>query len=521
MLARLAGMASSDSVTLGGKLSLQEVHRIAQAEAPAQLAADLPAKLGKTRESLERALAGGATIYGVNTGFGALSETKIAPDELVDLQKNLLRSHAVGVGDPLSPAQVRSLLALRAHTLALGASGVTPALPQALIDLLNAGIVPRVPSQGSVGASGDLAPLAHLALVLIGEGQALYRGKELSGAQALKEAGLQAFGLGPKEGLSLINGTQVTTSITALAVWQAAELVSAADILGALSLDANLGNTRPCDPRIHALKPHAGQRMSAQTIRALVEGSPLNQSHNNSGWIQDAYSLRCMPQVHGTARHAISYIADAVTTEINSATDNPLLLESKDSMGFEAVSGGNFHAANVALVADHGAAACTTLATISERRLERLVNVHLSRGLPPFLADDPGRESGFMMAQVTASALASECKSLSFPACVDTIPTSAGQEDHVSMGPIAARKFAQVVRHCSRVLAVEAAIAARAIDLREHPSSERLMAVHEAVRRYIPPFRGDQSYGTELDALGEAIVSGELRKAAQLAHPLA
>lgn len=514
-------MAPSDFVTVGGTLSLQEVHRIANGEAPAQLAADVPAKLGKTRESLERALTGGATIYGVNTGFGGLADCKIAPEELVELQKNLLRSHAVGVGDPLSPAQVRSLLALRAHTLSLGASGCNPGLPQALLDLLNAGIVPRVPSQGSVGASGDLAPLAHLALVLIGEGQAFYQGQELSGAQALGQAGLKAFELSAKEGLSLINGTQVTTSITALAVWQAAELVSTADTLGALSLDANLGTVRPCDPRIHALKPHAGQQLSAQTIRSLIDGSPLNRSHADCGRVQDAYSLRCMPQVHGTARHAIRYIADAVTTEINSATDNPLLLESQDSQGFEAVSGGNFHAANVALVADHGAAACTTLATISERRLERLVNVHLSRGLPPFLADDPGRESGFMMAQVTASALASECKSLSFPASVDTIPTSAGQEDHVSMGPIAARKFAQVVRHCSRVLAVEAAIAARAIDLREHASSERLMRVHEAIRRYIPPFRGDQSFGAELDALGEAILAGELRRAAEIAHPLA
>lgn len=513
-------MTPSPSVVVGHALSLGDVHRIASAAAKVELAQDVPARLDQTRKSLEQALANGATIYGVNTGFGALAEHKIAADELVELQKNLLRSHAVGVGAPLSHAQVRCLLALRAHTLSLGASGVSATLPGALLALLNAGVLPVVPSQGSVGASGDLAPLAHLALVLIGEGRAHYQGQEMSGAQALEKAGLKPVDLGPKEGLSLINGTQVTTAISALAIYQAAELVATADVLGALTLDANLGTARPCDSRIHALKPHQGQQQSAKNICELIEGSPLNHSHAECGRVQDAYSLRCMPQVHGTARNAIRYIAQAVTTEVNSATDNPLVLASADAMGFEVVSGGNFHAANVALVADHGAAACTTLATISERRLERLVNVHLSRGLPAFLANDPGRESGFMMAQVTASALASECKSLSFPACVDTIPTSAGQEDHVSMGPIAARKFAQVVQNVARVMAVEAAISARAIDLREHPSSTRLMKVHAAIRKYVPPFTGDQAFGAELDALGEAILRGELREAAGLPHEL-
>lgn len=513
-------MTSSASILVGNALTLGDVDRIAQGGAVVGLDQDVPARLAKTRESLEKALAGGATIYGVNTGFGALAEHRIDASELVELQKNLLRSHAVGVGAPLGHAQVRCLLALRAHTLSLGASGATPGLPAALLDLLNAGILPVVPSQGSVGASGDLAPLAHLALVVIGEGRAYYDGQEMSGAQALQKAGLKPYDLGPKEGLSLINGTQVTTAICALATYQAAELVATADVLGAMSLDASLGTVKPCDPRIHALKPHAGQQMTAKRIIELVQGSALAKSHADCGRVQDAYSLRCMPQVHGTARNAIEYIARAVTTEINSATDNPLLLASSDAQGFETVSGGNFHAANVALVADHGSAACTTLATISERRLERLVNVHLSRGLPAFLANDPGRESGFMMAQVTASALASECKSLSFPACVDTIPTSAGQEDHVSMGPIAARKFAQVTQNVARVFAVEAAIAARALDLREHATSERLQAVHAQIRKYVPPFTGDQAFGSELDALGEAILRGELREAAGLEQEL-
>lgn len=511
-------MTSSDRILVGKALSLGDVNCIAHAQAKVELDAGVLGRLSQTRESLEKALADGATIYGVNTGFGALSEHKVEAHELVELQKNLLRSHAVGVGTPLGFAQVRCLLALRAHTLSLGASGVSPTLPGALLDLLNAGILPVVPSQGSVGASGDLAPLAHLALVLIGEGRAYYQGKEMAGAEALAAAGLQPFALGPKEGLSLINGTQVSTAITALAAYQAGELVATADVLGAMSLEASLGTARAFDPRIHALKPHAGQQLSAQRILELIEGSPLYASHGGRRQVQDAYSLRCMPQVHGTVRNALRYIASAVTTEVNSATDNPLLLASSDSQGFEAVSGGNFHAAAVALVADHGSAACTNLATISERRLERHVNVHLSRGLPAFLANDPGRESGFMMAQVTASALASECKSLSFPASVDTIPTSAGQEDHVSMGPIAARKFAQVVQNTARVFAVEAAIAARALDLREHPSSTKLQAVHEVIRRYVPPFTGDQAFGSELDSLGEAILRGELREAAGLAH---
>lgn len=508
-------MSNAQCVLVGQALSLGDVDRIAHHRATVNLAEDVTQRLAPTRKSLEEALAGGATIYGVNTGFGALSENRIGADELVELQKNLLRSHAVGVGQPLSHAQVRCLLALRAHTLSLGASGVSPTLPGALLALLNAGVLPVVPSQGSVGASGDLAPLAHLALVLIGEGRAFFEGREMSGAEALSLAGLEPVQLGPKEGLSLINGTQVTTAITALATHQAAELVATADVLGALTLDAHLGTVRAFDPRIHALKPHLGQQKTAQNIRELMADSPLNKAEGGR-WVQDAYSLRCMPQVHGTARNAIQYIAQAVTTEINSATDNPLLLAADDQQGFEAVSGGNFHAANVALVADHGSAACTTLATISERRLERLVNVHLSRGLPAFLANHPGKESGFMMAQVTASALASECKSLSFPACVDTIPTSAGQEDHVSMGPIAARKFAQVVQNTARVMAVEAAVAARAIDLRDHASSPRLMAVHAAIRKYMPPFTKDQAFGAELDALGEAILRGELREAAQM-----
>ncbi|MCA9686487.1 MAG: histidine ammonia-lyase, partial [Myxococcales bacterium] len=451
-------------VIVGRKIDIEEVNRVARLGAHAVLNENAEAGLQRTRDLLERSLADGATIYGVNTGFGALSETRISADKLGDLQRNLLRSHAVGVGPVFAEDVVRALLMLRAHTLALGASGVRPVVARRLLDLLNAGIIPLVPRQGSVGASGDLAPLAHLALAVIGEGEVFYDGERRSAASALAKAGIEPLELGPKEGLSLINGTQVTTAVTALAIHDAGELMEAADILGALSLDAMLGTVSICDPRIHAGKPHPGQLAAAAAIRELLADSPLNASHVACGLVQDAYSLRCMPQVHGAARAALRYVAEAVEIELNSFTDNPLVLmrdqpDSEDP-GFDVLSGGNFHAGTVALPADHATAALTTLATISERRLDRFCNPASSRGLPAFLSDDPGLESGFMMAQVTAAALASECKTLSMPACVDTIPTSAGKEDHVSMGPIAARKLGAVVANLARVLAIEAATAA-------------------------------------------------------------
>jgi histidine ammonia-lyase len=508
-------MSSRASVVVGTPLSIHEVHLVARCGAAAKLSADARGELARTRGLLEHALAEGQTIYGVNTGFGALSETTVDASELDQLQRNLLRSHAVGVGPCLRDSVVRALLLLRAHTLGLGASGVTPELPERLLRFLDAGIVPYVPAQGSVGASGDLAPLAHLALPIIGEGEVWHEGERVPAMVALEHHGIDPFPLGPKEGLSLINGTQVTTAIAAMAVHDARELLLAADIIGAMSLDGLLGTVTICDPRIHAGKPHAGQRRSAENVARLLDGSPLNQSHANCGQVQDAYSLRCMPQVHGAARQALDYVSSSITTEINSFTDNPLVLGREDG-GFDVISGGNFHAGTVALPADHATAAMTTLATISERRLDRFLNAASSRGLPPFLADSPGLESGFMMAQVTASALASESKALSFPACVDTIPTSAGKEDHVSMGPIAARKLETVVANVARVLAIEASIAARAIDLREVNSSAPLMRVHAAIREHVAPFTGDRSMSQEFESLAEAILSGKLREAADM-----
>lgn len=509
----------TDTVVLGRPISLLDVLALARREASVAIDPAAREHIADTRAQLEQALAQGRTIYGVNTGFGALSDTSIAAKDTRALQLNLIRSHAMGVGAPLPVASVRAILALRAHTLALGASGVRPSVVDALTQMLAADVVPVVPCQGSVGASGDLAPLAHVALVLVGEGEAIVDGTRMSGAAALVGAGLQPVELAAKEGLSLINGTQVTAAIGALGVLDAAELVAAADIVGTLSLDALLGTVDAFDPRIHAGKPHPGQQRTAAIVRELMAGSPLRDSHRDCGQVQDAYALRCMPQVHGAARGALGYVAQTLSVEINSMTDNPLLLPAHGG-GFDVLSGGNFHAGSIAPALDHLTAVLTTLATISERRCDRFMGEHTSRGLPPFLAADAGLESGFMLAQVTAAALASECKTLSMPACVDTIPTSAGKEDHVSMGPIAARKLAAVARNVACVLAIEAIVAAAAIDLRPAPTSGPLRAVHAAIREVVPPHRGDRSGAANIEALADAILAGRLRRAAGFDHEL-
>ena len=503
------------TVVIGRTISLSDVRAVASAHAQVTLDPGVAEALGRSRQELLADVAEGQTIYGVNTGFGALSDRPIPTDKLEDLQRNLLRSHACGVGPELPPEVVRALLMLRAHTLSLGASGASPELVDAILALLREDVLPVVPAQGSVGASGDLAPLAHLALPLIGEGEAFVGGERMAGGQALAAAGLSPITCGPKEGLSLINGTQVTTAIGALATLTAAELVAGADIIGALSLDAGLNSAAAFDARIHAGKPHPGQLRTAEVVSDLVAGSPLLASHEACGEVQDAYCIRCMPQVHGAVRGALRYVADALRIEINSFTDNPLLLRC-DGGGYDVVSGGNFHASTVAIPLDHLAAAVTVLTTISERRLDRFMSPASSRGLPPFLAQDPGLESGFMLAQVTAAALASECKTHSFPASVDTIPTSAGKEDHVSMGPIAARKLDRVVVNASHVLAIEAMSAARALDLRHQKTTPRLQAVHQAIRQVVPPHTGDRPLSQDIEALASSIRQGKLREAAGL-----
>lgn len=512
--------SSPRALVLGRSFSLRDVHDVASRTATVTLDPEVRSQLQRSRAQLLSDVADGQVIYGVNTGFGALSGTTVPSDKLEDLQRNLLRSHACGVGPLLPAAVVRTLLALRAHTLALGASGASAEVVDGILALLANDVLPAVPAQGSVGASGDLAPLAHLALPLIGEGDVLTEtGHKRPAAEALAQVGLSPVPLGPKEGLCLINGTQVTTAIGALATWTAGNVTASADIIGALSLDAGLNTTAAFDPRIHAGKPHPGQIETAATVRGLVEGSALHDSHADCGEVQDAYCFRCMPQVHGAVRAAVRYVAQALSIELNSFTDNPLLLR-RDDGGYDVVSGGNFHAGSVAVPIDHLTAAVTTLATISERRTDRFMSPATSRGMPAFLADDPGVESGFMLAHVTAAALASECKTLSFPASVDTIPTSAGKEDHVSMGPGAARKLAKAVDNVSAVLAVEAMAAARVLDLRAPSTSPRLASVHAKIREHVPPHTGDRVLADDIETLAEAIRQGQLLEAAGVDSPL-
>ena len=503
----------SATIRLGGRtLALEDVERVA-CGARSALAREARARVAASRAVVERALAGDALVYGVNTGFGHLATVRIAEGDLADLQRNLVRSHSAGVGRPLAPRIVRAVLALRAHCLARGHSGVRMATLQRLVRLLDVGIVPAVPEQGSVGASGDLAPLAHIALTLIGEGDVLVGERRLPASRALRDAGLAPLTLAAKEGIALINGTQVMTAIGVLALLEAERLAVAADVVGAMTLEALLGSHRAFDARIHRARPHPGQASSAANLRRLLAGSPLERSHRNCGLVQDAYSLRCMPQVHGAARDALAHVRRVLAIEVDSSTDNPMVFAAQD----EVVSGGNFHGQPVAAAMDQLAIAAATLGTISERRIERLVNPELS-GLPAFLTRDPGLHSGFMMAHVTAAALVSENKVLAHPASVDTIPTSAAKEDHVSMGLHAARKAAQIVVHVRTVLAIEALCAAQALDLRAPLRAGRgADAARAALRRRIPGLAEDRALAPEIAAASEWIAEGHLRRAAERA----
>jgi histidine ammonia-lyase len=450
-----------------------------------------------------------APTYGINTGFGSFAETRVPAEALAELQVNLLRSHAAGVGDPLPVPVVRAMLALRANVLAKGFSGIRLETLERLLDLLNKGVHPVVPARGSVGASGDLAPLAHLALVLIGEGAAWHEGAPEPGAAALARAGLGPVTLAPKEGLALINGTQASTAILGLTLAGALRLARAADIAAAMSIDALHGSTRPFDPRIHAARPFPGQQASAANLLALMAGSPINESHANCGRVQDAYSMRCAAQVHGAARDALAFAHGVFRTEANAATDNPMVFADTSDI----VSGGNFHGAPVALAADVVCLALAQLATISERRAERLLNPSLS-GLPAFLTQHGGLESGLMMVQVTAAALASELKTIAHPASVDTIPTSANKEDHVSMSMTAALKASRALDLARHALACELMCACQAIDLLAPlASSAALMRVHDFIRARVPMVEHDRSMSNDLAMISEMIASGELERA--------
>ncbi|MCU0303034.1 MAG: histidine ammonia-lyase [Thermoanaerobaculales bacterium] len=484
----------------GRTLTIEAVEAVARRDAPVVLDERARERVAASRRVIDEILASGQVAYGINTGFGRLAEVRIAPDQLEALQLNLLRSHACGVGDRFADEVVRAMLLLRANVLATGHAGCRPVLVERVLDLLASRVHPVVPSLGSVGASGDLAPLAHLALPLVGEGEAAVGGEILPGAEALRRAGLEPVRLAAKEGLALINGTQASAAVGALALADARRLLDAADVVCALTLDALAGTDAAFDPAVHAARPHPGQVESARRLRGLLAGSAIRASHRDCGRVQDAYSLRCSPQVHGAARDAFAQAFRVLEIELNSATDNPMVFADG-----RVISGGNFHGAPIAVVFDYLAAAMTDLASISERRLARMVDASLS-GLPGFLVDDAGLNSGFMMVQVAAAALVSEAKTLSHPASVDSIPTSAGQEDHVSMSTWAARKLARVVELGCRVLGMEYLAAAQAVEFhRPLTSSPDLERAVERLRRRVPRLTGDRFMAGDMAVAAELV----------------
>ena len=488
----------------GNTLTLEQLVAIADEGTHVALAPAARTRVAAARAVVDARAEGDVPVYGVNTGFGSFAETRIGHDDLAQLQVNLVRSHAAGVDERLPVRAVRASMALRANVLAKGFSGIRVETLEMLMAALNRGVHPAVPSRGSVGASGDLAPLAHIALGLIGEGEVWDGSRSTAAADALRDAGLKPVTLGPKEGLALINGTQVSTAVLALALDGAERLARAVDLTAALTIDALQGSVRPFEPRIHAERPFAGQIASADNLVRLMRGSAINAAHANCGRVQDAYSMRCAPQVHGAAREALAWIRHIVGVEMNAATDNPMVFAEVD----EIVSGGNFHGAPIALASDVLVMSVAQLATISERRSERLVNPALS-GLPAFLTRHGGLQSGLMLAQVTAAALTSEIKTLSHPACVDTIPTSANKEDHVSMSMGASLKAERALQLARQVVAVEVLCACQALDLLAPLiTSNPLARVHAAVRARVPRLVDDRPLAPDLHQIAEMIRSG-------------
>src|SRR5688572_17197208 len=493
----------------GNSFTLDQMVAIARDAAAVAISGAAQARVRAARGVVDEFASGDTPTYGINTGFGSFADVKIPHDSLSQLQVNLLRSHAAGVGEPLPIPVVRAAMALRANVLAKGYSGIRVETLDLLVELLNRGIHPVVPSRGSVGASGDLAPLAHIALVLIGEGSVIAADGIVDGRTALSRARLTPAALGPKEGLALINGTQPSTALLGLSVAAARRLARAADITAALSIDGLQGSSKPFDARIHAARGSSDQAESAANLRGLLDGSGINAAHANCGRVQDAYSMRCAPQVHGAARAACRFAHDVFAAEANAATDNPMVFADTH----EIVSGGNFHGAPVSVACDLLCLGMSQLATISERRSDRLVNPALS-GLPAFLTRNGGLHSGLMMAQVTAAALTSELKTLAHPASVDTIPTSGNKEDHVSMSMAAALKAARAVELARYVIAIELLCASQAIDLlRPLQTSPPLARAHAAVRAHVPTLDEDRPPSPDIERIATAIARGELERA--------
>jgi histidine ammonia-lyase len=491
----------------GNDLSFAQLEETALRRPEVRLAAGARARMEASRATIERLVASGRTVYGVNTGFGELATARISPGQLRELQVNLVRSHACGVGPALEEGETRAMILLRANALAKGLSGVRPAVVEALCGLLNREVHPVIPSQGSVGASGDLAPLAHLALVLLGEGEAVYQNERLAGSEALRRAGLRPIALEAKEGLSLLNGTQGMLALAALALAEADSLADTADVAAALSLDALRGTPTAFDARLIAARPFPGAATTARHLLELNEGSEIRESHRSAQGdprVQDAYSIRCAPQVHGAARDALAQVRATLAIELNSATDNPLVFADAD----EVASGGNFHGQPLALAADQTALALATLGGIAERRIEHMTNPHTSL-LPAFLTEEPGLNSGFMLAQVTAAALASETKALAAPHSIDSIPTSGNQEDYVSMGMAAARRLQPMLDNLTQILAIELLAACQGIDLlaplRTGAKAEQACRL---VRSVSPRLTRDRSLAPDIAAVAELVRAG-------------
>src|ERR1700722_8799463 len=500
----------------GNDLTLEAVREVAEQRRPVLLSADARQGVDRARAVVDEIVSSNKLAYAVTTGVGKLSDVRIAGDQIRELQVNLVRSHAVGVGDPLPIAETRAMMLLRANSLAKGYSGVRAIVIDTLCEMLNRGVTPFVPSQGSVGASGDLAPLAHLALALIGEGECLDAlGKRIPSSDAMKQAQIKPLTLEAKESISLINGTQGMLAVGTLALLAAETLVDPADVVGGLCCDALKGKETAFDERIHKARPHAGQTKTAANLRKMLEGSQIRESHRECGRVQDAHSLRCIPQVHSAVRDTLAHCRQVFEIEANSAVDNPLVFitDAEKSEG-DVISGGNFHGEPLAFALDFLAIALSALAGISERRIERLVNPALSEGLPPFLAQGAGLNSGFMMPQVTAAALVSENKVLAHPASVDSITTSGNKEDYVSMGMTAANKLRGIVENTRNVLAIEAMAVAQALDfLSPLKSSIRGQAAHSAIRSVCPTMEKDRVMYKDFTRLAELIASGKVAEA--------
>jgi histidine ammonia-lyase len=496
----------------GNDLSFHDLRQVVHERRPAALAGEARSKVAAAREVVDKLLRENRVAYAINTGVGKLSDVHIEPAQNRQLQVNLIRSHSAGVGEPLTQDETRAMMLLRANSLAKGFSGVRAEVIDLICAMLNHGVHPVVPSQGSVGASGDLAPLAHLALAMIGEGEVWAEGGRGGSAEALRRAGIKPLLPEAKEAISLINGTQAMLAVGSLALLAAETLAETADVLGAMSLDPLHGTDVAFDERIHAARPHAGQMKVAANLRRLIAGSQIRESHKDCGRVQDAYSLRCIPQVHGAVRDTLEFCRQTFAIEMNSAVDNPLVFAKSGAEG-DIVSGGNFHGQPLAFALDYMAIALSALAGISERRIERLVNPALNEGLPAFLAPDAGINSGFMLPQVTAAALASENKVLAHPASVDSITTSGNKEDYVSMGMAAAIKLKKVVANTTHVLAIEACAAAQALDfLAPLKSSQPLQRAHAAIRKVSPRIEQDRVFAEDFARIAELIRSGALAR---------